>query len=287
MGTAFLGLQIIKNSPKYIIYGIELYILKSSLVFVITPSTRLKIILDKYNLKPVRILEAEADNNGNIEESISKTLNKTRGIYACVNIINGNIYVGSAGINRMYKRYRAHLYGTKGGSTLVNKRVLKYGLENFRFVLLENTADIKEEILLREQHYIDRLLPQYNILKLAGSLKGYKWTIEQRERASINVSDRQKERIRNLNLGKIISEDTRQLLSLKATGRELSEETRKLISENNRRSQSIRLIDNGNHYITFKSITECAKHFEVPRDKIKYVIKKGIKFFDKYTIKKL
>ncbi len=53
MGTAFLGLQIIKNSPKYIIYGIELFILKSSLVFVITPSTRLKIILDKYNLKPV------------------------------------------------------------------------------------------------------------------------------------------------------------------------------------------------------------------------------------------
>jgi len=44
-------------------------------------------------------------------------------------------------------------------------------LENFAFVVIEITKEVKnkEEILRIEQKYIDLLLPEYNIAKIAGS----------------------------------------------------------------------------------------------------------------------
>ena len=43
----------------------------------------------------------------------------------------------------MYRRYTAHLQNAKGGSVLVNRAVKKYGLENFAFVVIEITSEVK------------------------------------------------------------------------------------------------------------------------------------------------
>lgn len=48
--------------------------------------------------------------------SVKKTLNSVAGTYICINLENGNMYVGSAGIKRMYMRFISHLYLLAQGS---------------------------------------------------------------------------------------------------------------------------------------------------------------------------
>ena len=68
----------------------------------------------------------------------------------------------------------------------------------------------------REQYYFDLLKPEYNILKQANSLLGFKHS---------------ESTLEFFNNERKVSLETRQNLSLAATGRILSEETRKKISE--------------------------------------------------------
>lgn len=49
--------------------------------------------------------------------------------------------------------------------------MLKNGYSNFRLEILEYCD--KDVVLKREQHYIYTLKPEYNILKIAGSLLGF------------------------------------------------------------------------------------------------------------------
>ena len=89
----------------------------ASLGLVTKPSTKLNQILYSNNLpKPVFILESGGNKLG-----IKKTLNNISGIYICINLINSNMYVGSASLAGMYRRFRAHLYLAKGGNLLVNR----------------------------------------------------------------------------------------------------------------------------------------------------------------------
>ena len=75
---------------------------------------------------------------------MKKTLNSVAGTYICINLENGNMYVGSAGIKRMYMRFRSHLYLLANGSKVVKNAVLKYGQKNFAFVVItENKSKIK------------------------------------------------------------------------------------------------------------------------------------------------
>lgn len=41
-----------------------------------------------------------------------------------------------------------------------------------------------EDLILREQFYIDKLMPEYNILKVAGSPSGYKHSTESLDKMS-------------------------------------------------------------------------------------------------------
>lgn len=127
---------------------------------------------------------------------IKQTLNSIAGVYLCINLIDEKLYVGSAGINRMYRRYTGHLLNSKGGSILVNRAVKKHGLKNFAFVVIETTPDGKNvtEILEMEQKYIDThasRLPEYNIAKIAGSLLNTKWSLESklRRRESVQLKE--------------------------------------------------------------------------------------------------
>ena len=55
---------------------------------------------------------------------------------------------------------------------LIHKALLKYGYSGFKLEILEYCD--KDDLLNREQYYLDLLKPEYNIYQKAGSPLGYK-----------------------------------------------------------------------------------------------------------------
>lgn len=120
------------------------------------PSARLASILLKKELPtPLYILEYKEEDNSyeHNDISIKKTLNMVAGTYICINLVNGNMYVGSAGFKRMYARFRAHLYSLTVGSVLVRQAILKYGQvkEPFAFVVIEAATDHTRDSVLASE----------------------------------------------------------------------------------------------------------------------------------------
>ena len=58
----------------------------------------------------------------------------------------------------------------------IYRALLKYGYSNFKFEILEYCKP--ENLIEREQYYLDKFKPEYNILKTAGSCLGYRHTKE-------------------------------------------------------------------------------------------------------------
>jgi group I intron endonuclease len=100
---------------------------------------------------------------------------------------------------------------------LIVNALLKYGYSNFRVEILEYCE--KENLLEREQYYLDKLKPEYNILTIAGSSYGFKHSEETLARLR----------------GRKLPSSTRTLMKEKAIGRHIgrkhTEETVKKMSE--------------------------------------------------------
>lgn len=101
---------------------------------------------------------------------------KKTGIYRWIHGISGKSYVGSAiDLSRRFKNYYNISYlekEIKKNNSMIYKALLKYGYSNFNLDILEY-CDVTV-LIEREQHYLDILNPEYNILKTAGSLLGFK-----------------------------------------------------------------------------------------------------------------
>jgi hypothetical protein len=102
------------------------------------------------------------------------------GVYRWTNLNNNKSYVGS-GVN-LSKRLCAY-YSKKHmdaqiqkGKSAIYSALLKYGRNNFKLEILECCEPAV--VLKREQHYINLLAPEYNILATAGSSLGVKHTEE-------------------------------------------------------------------------------------------------------------
>jgi group I intron endonuclease len=104
-----------------------------------------------------------------IEKIIRKELKGKSGIYGFVCKTTGKLYIGSS-INLSDRLYR-HIKGTRSNVKLQNA-INKYNLHDFIFIVFEYCQP--EDLIFREQIYIDSLKPEYNILKTAGSLLGFK-----------------------------------------------------------------------------------------------------------------
>lgn len=63
--------------------------------------------------------------------------------------------------------------------SLIYKAILKYGYDNFTFQILEYCPT--QDLMEREQYYLDTVQPEYNILKFARSSRGYKHTEESKQ----------------------------------------------------------------------------------------------------------
>jgi NUMOD1 domain len=55
---------------------------------------------------------------------------------------------------------------------MIYRALLKYGYSNFKLEIIENCKP--SDLIKREQYYLDSLKPEYNVLKTAGSLLGFK-----------------------------------------------------------------------------------------------------------------
>lgn len=98
------------------------------------------------------------------------------GIYRWTNKKTGKCYIGSSTNlrNRLRNYYNInYLLRTKG---IINDALLKYGYGDFSLEILEYCDPAK--CFSREQYYMDRHNPEYNILKRAGSFTGYTHKIE-------------------------------------------------------------------------------------------------------------
>jgi group I intron endonuclease len=102
------------------------------------------------------------------------------GIYRWTNLITGKSYIGnSVNLNRRFREYYNinHLQSAlRKSNSRIHGSLLKYGYSRFSLDIMEYCD--KSDLLNREQFYMDNLLPEYNILKLAGSRAGYKYSKE-------------------------------------------------------------------------------------------------------------
>jgi len=175
------------------------------------------------------------------------------GIYIIKTEINNRFYIGSA-IN-LYNRMHTHLTHLKKNkhcNTKLQRFVNKHGIENLFFECVELCE--KENLIIREQFYIDTLKPFYNIAKKAGSTLGTKITKEQSEKLSKLRKGKQN------SLGRILSEETKQKISEKAkkrglhpnfkeasikanTGRKQTKEHRAKITEKQKKINNIQLLE--------------------------------------------
>jgi group I intron endonuclease len=90
---------------------------------------------------------------------------KVAGVYQIKNLVNGLIYIGSS-VN-IYGRWWSH-------KSMLRRRIHKnpylqnswnkYGEENFEFKILEIVENL-DDVLLKEQEYLNTHLPDYNICK--------------------------------------------------------------------------------------------------------------------------
>jgi group I intron endonuclease len=128
-------------------------------------------------------------------------MEKTTGIYIIRNLTNGNCYVGSSvDINKRWGRHRKSLHKGNHHSIYLQRAWNTHGEDSFNFYVAEECEC--GELISREQWYIDALNPAYNISKTAGSPLGVKHTDETRMKMSISAT------------GKFVSLETRKRMSI-------------------------------------------------------------------------
>lgn len=150
----------------------------------------------------------------------------SQGIYEIVNKIDGKRYVGSSiDIDRRWRDHRRYLNKGCHNSIYLQRAWDKYGYEQFEFVLIEKC----EKIVLteREQYFLDTLNPEYNLCKVAGKAPSTK---------GINIGSKSietRQKLREANLGKKLSEETKKKMSRSHSGKRRPDHSLRMKGEGN------------------------------------------------------
>lgn len=100
------------------------------------------------------------------------------GIYCISNTVNGKRYVGSAvNFKGRWQNHLSYLRRGEHSNRYLQRAFDKYGECTFAFSVLEQTDDVSQ-LIPREQWYLDMLLPEYNICRIAASSLGVRRTEE-------------------------------------------------------------------------------------------------------------
>lgn len=145
------------------------------------------------------------------KEVLSENIGKS-GVYCWTNKLSGKTYVGS-GVD-LSKRLRSYYNDNelKRNSRPIKDALIKYGHKNFTLEILEYCPQTR--LLDVEQHYLDLLVPEYNILKTAYSLLGYKHSPESLDKLKGRIiSPEHKKLLSSVHKGKLVSPETRNKLA--------------------------------------------------------------------------
>ena len=176
------------------------------------------------------------------------------GIYKIQSIIKPErIYIGSAiDIKERWIRHRYTLNFNKHRNIKLQRHYNKYGKNDLKFSVLELCLNIF--LIEREQYYIDKCKPYFNICKIAQSHLGIKRSEE--TKVKISLSQKGKKRFISWMKGKHHSEEAKKKLKEAWIRRKLipvKEETKKKISfsliGNNRSKGKIKYRDINGKFI--------------------------------------
>lgn len=137
------------------------------------------------------------------------------GIYLIINNVNNHLYIGSSKwVGHRCDTHFNHLRKNKHHCTYLQNAWNLYGEKSFVFYLLEETGLAKEELITKEQIYLDEAKKEgwitYNISTKAGSRLGTKWSSSTRDKAMLYFrSPEFRNKMRLVHLGrKIRPEDS-------------------------------------------------------------------------------
>lgn len=141
----------------------------------------------------------------------------TSAIYKIQSIIKPErCYVGSAvQIKRRWGKHLTELKYNKHGNKKLQNHFNKYGKADLVFIIIEPC--FPEFLFVREQYYIDTLNPYFNIVMKVGI-------------NSRIISDETRNKLSVLSLGRKMSDETKEKLRKANTGRKLTEEHKRNVS---------------------------------------------------------
>ena len=156
------------------------------------------------------------------------------GIYKATNMITGDAYVGQT--KNFKRRIWEHKSSAKRNAKMkISQAIAEYGFEKFSFEMLEECAT--EKLDEREQFYIAKLKPAYNVCVGGKGSRGRKLSDEEKERSRragkmqwASMTEEQKQNVIKNNLkgprkGHTVSEETREKLRQHNLGKKASPET--------------------------------------------------------------
>ena len=169
----------IKNSPiihKYLNHGKYVPIQKCSKLNK-TNFFKNRMYISKYTYSTISKNPLNFDNLNyvkfyeNVFDMKKDILNENKGksgIYMLTNKITKKIYIGlSKDLSKRFKNYFSLSYLKSKANLIINRALIKYKYSNFSLTILEYCD--KSDLKFREQFYIEKLNPHYNILKGAGN----------------------------------------------------------------------------------------------------------------------
>jgi group I intron endonuclease len=131
---------------------------------------------------------------------------KKSGIYCIRNITNNKVYIGSS--TNIYYRLKRHISDLNRGvhcNPLLQNVYNKYGTDSFDVSIIEECD--KDQVLIREQYYINTLSPEYNLTKevinnklSAESRKKISDTMKAKSKAGIRVNPLNENKQKKINL---------------------------------------------------------------------------------------
>lgn len=154
------------------------------------------------------------------------------GIYRIKNIITGECYVGSAlNIERRWREHKRQFKKNSHSNIHMQRSYNKYGADAFVY----NVLDYCENVLEREQMFIDSGAFSYNLCKVAGSKAGCKASAETKAKISAAGKGRvfsaeTKAKISAALKNQVISEETKAKMSAAKKGKKCSAEHKAKIS---------------------------------------------------------
>lgn len=216
------------------------------------------------------------------------------GIYILFNKINDKFYVGSAITNRINTRFRNHCFHG-AGSPITKRAINHHGIENFYFIIYEyfpgiilkdNLKTENLKLLTRESEIINELNPEYNILKIAGNSIGYKHTDETKKKMKENFSEIRKNRIKNLNLNKNLSDVIRDKMSeSKIEFYKKNPEFKEFLKKLSSKPVILYDLKTGGEIMSFSSIRTLSKYLGCCNKTINKALKNNTPIKNQYKVK--